>query len=182
MPTTLAFLLAFFTMMYFTKKFTFIALVLCQISYVRPLSSHRVTRRDAMVTGFGVSAAAFLPVAPAVAGTAPPTMEELARVREGYKGIKYLLANFEQETTVCRENGGECKRDAEPIRKALGLRSTTDPLFGIEKVFIKVKNMDIDPDKLEAFFEASEEWNSAMNMSNSMGKLLAGRWALTVRA
>jgi hypothetical protein len=28
--------------------------------------------------------------------------------------------------------------------------------------------MDLDPDKLEAFFEASEEWNSAMNMSNSM--------------
>jgi hypothetical protein len=28
--------------------------------------------------------------------------------------------------------------------------------------------MDLDPDKLDAFFEASEEWNSAMNMSNSM--------------
>ena len=28
--------------------------------------------------------------------------------------------------------------------------------------------MDVDPDQLEAFFEASEDWNSAMNMSNSM--------------
>lgn len=28
--------------------------------------------------------------------------------------------------------------------------------------------MDLDPDKLEAFFEASEDWNSAMTMSNSM--------------
>jgi hypothetical protein len=27
---------------------------------------------------------------------------------------------------------------------------------------------NIDPDKLEAFFEATEDWNSAMNMSNSM--------------
>lgn len=50
----------------------------------------------------------------------------------------------------------------------LGLRSTTDPLFQIDKVFSKVKNMDLDPDQLEAFFEASEDWNSAMNMSNSM--------------
>merc|ERR1712072_556867 len=55
-----------------------------------------------------------------------------------------------------------------PVRKYLGLRSTTDPLFQIEKTFGKVKNMDLDPDKLDAFFEASEEWNSAMNMSNSM--------------
>jgi hypothetical protein len=28
--------------------------------------------------------------------------------------------------------------------------------------------MDLDPDKLDAFFEASESWNSAVNMSNSM--------------
>jgi len=28
--------------------------------------------------------------------------------------------------------------------------------------------MDLDADKLESFFEASEDWNSAMSMSNSM--------------
>lgn len=55
------------------------------------------------------------------------------------------------------------------MRKVLGLRSTTDPLFQIEKVFAKVKNMDdIDPDKLDAFFEATEDWNSCITMSNSM--------------
>ena len=86
-----------------------------------------------------------------------------------YEGIVYLLKNFEQETTVCRENGGECKRDADAVRKYLGLRSTTDPLFQIEKVFAKVKYMDsLDPDNLDAFFEATEDYNTAMNMSNSM--------------
>lgn len=104
----------------------------------------------------------------ASAAGAPPSPEELARIRKGYDQIQYLLANFESETTVCRENGGQCKRDAEPIRRVLGLRSTTDPLFQIDKVFVKVKNMDIDPDRLEDFFEATEDWNSAMNMSNSM--------------
>lgn len=52
----------------------------------------------------------------AAAGS-PPTAEELGRIKQGYKQIQYLLANFEQETTICRENGGECKRDAEPIRR-----------------------------------------------------------------
>ena len=84
-----------------------------------------------------------------------------------YEGIVYLLNNFEQETTVCRENGGECKRDADAVRKYLGLRSTTDPLFQIEKVFAKVKYMS-EVDDLEAFFEATEDYNTAMNMSNSM--------------
>ena len=78
--------------------------------------------------GFGSS-----PTPAGAAGGTPPTKEELERIRTGYKQIQYLLENFEQETTTCRENGGECKRDAEPIRRALGLRSTTDPLFQIEK-------------------------------------------------
>jgi hypothetical protein len=56
---------------------------------------------------------------PAFAAALPPTPEELARIRKGYQQIEYLLENFEQETTVCRENGGECKRDAEPIRKGM---------------------------------------------------------------
>ena len=105
----------------------------------------------------------------ATAGSAGPTKDDLLRIQKGYADIQYLLDNFEAETTVCRENGGgKCKRDADAVRKALGLRSTTDNLFQIEKVFAKVKNMDLDPDKLEQFFEASEDWNSAMNMSNSM--------------
>lgn len=106
---------------------------------------------------------------PAFAASSPPSQAELARIKKGYDGIEYLLANWEKETTVCRENGGECKRDAEPVRRYMGLRSTTDPLFQIEKVFGKVKYMDdIDIDDLEPFFSATEEWNTAVNMSNSM--------------
>lgn len=105
----------------------------------------------------------------AAAATKGPTADELKKIKVGYENICYLLDNFDKETTICRENGGECKRDAEPVRRYLGLRSTTDPLFQIEKVFNKVKYMDdVDPDLLEAFFEATEEWNTAVNMSNSM--------------
>jgi hypothetical protein len=130
------------------------------------LKTNSISRRGAISAAFGIAALVTQAESSFAAGS--PTAEELERIREGYKQIQYLLDNFEQETTVCRENGGECKRAAEPIRRVLGLRSTTDPLFQIEKVFAKVKNMDIDIDKLDAFFDASEDWNSAMNLSNSM--------------
>jgi hypothetical protein len=107
--------------------------------------------------------------AQAAAESGAPTADDFARIRQGYSQIVYLLDHFDEETTICREGGGGvCKRTADPIRRALGLRSTTDPLFQIEKVFSKAKYMDLDADKLDAFFTATEEWNSAMNMSNSM--------------
>lgn len=144
-----------------------------KVSHVS-LNSHQmsdeVSRRDLFVKAAlstGVMSSIIAPDMAFAAG-APPTKEELGRIKIGHDQIVYLLNNFEQETTVCRENGGECKRDADSVRRYLGLRSTTDPLFQIEKVFAKVKNMDIDPDKIEDFFEATEEWNTAVNMSNSM--------------
>lgn len=129
-------------------------------------------RREAFATAasaFGLSSliAQQLPSV-AVAASGGPTPEELERIKVGMKQINYLLDNFDQETTVCRENGGECKRNADAVRRALGLRATNDPLFQIDKVFAKVKDLDLDGDKLEGFFEASEDWNSALNMSNSM--------------
>lgn len=131
-----------------------------------------VSRRQACMISFSMTHLLCAPAAVHAAAAGPaPTKEELERLRIGYKNIQYLLDNFDQETTVCRENGGECKRNADAIRKALGLRSTTDPLFQIEKVFAKVKNMeseDLDLERLEAFFDATEEFNSATNMSNSM--------------
>mmetsp|Transcript_27993 Transcript_27993/g.52112 ORF Transcript_27993/g.52112 Transcript_27993/m.52112 type:complete len:231 (-) Transcript_27993:354-1046(-) len=133
------------------------------------VSRRTLFAKTASAAAFAVAAATGSnPGAAFAASNSPPTAEELNRIKVGYEGIQYLLDNFEKETTVCRENGGECKRDADAVRKYLGLRSTSDPLFQIEKVFNKVKYMDIDPDKLDAFFEASENWNSAMNMSNSM--------------
>jgi hypothetical protein len=116
------------------------------------------TRRTFLTTTTASLLTTLLP-SPALAADSPPTPEELSRIKTGYENIQYLLSHWEEETTVCRENGGECKRDADAVRRYLGLRSTKDPLFQIEKVFAKVKYMDnIDVDKLEAFFEATEDW------------------------
>jgi len=135
-------------------------------SFLKSTSSRRDWLTSSLITTSGLVIAtqpAF-----AAAGKAP-TEAELNRIKVGYEKIQYLLANWDKETTVCLTDGGrECKRDAEPVRRYLGLRSTTDPLFQIEKVFLKAKYMDIDPDKIEDFFEATEDWNTAVNMSNSM--------------
>ena len=104
-------------------------------------SDEEVSRRNLFKSAAGFSLATISTLSnPGLAfAKGPPTPDELARIRIGYEKLGYLLENFDQETTVCRENGGECKRDADPVRKYLGLRSTTDPLFQIEKVFDKVK-------------------------------------------
>ena len=113
----------------------------------------------ALVTAAAAATSSAVHPALAADGGAPPTAAEIERIRTGYENIRYLLANWEKETTVCRANGGECERNADACRKYMGLRSTTDPLFQIEKVFAKVKYMDdIDPDKLDSFFEATEDW------------------------
>jgi hypothetical protein len=134
-----------------------------------------VSRREALVSAVNTAGSviavssstwSLLPTA-ATAASGGITDEEKKRIQTGFAQIQYLLDNFDQETTVCKEVGN-CKRDADAVRKALGLRSVNDPLFQVEKVFDKAKNMDIDPDKLDDFFEAVEDWNSAANMSNSM--------------
>ena len=130
------------------------------------LTAIKNSRREIFLRTGSTIASALLTttniMSPANAASSPPTADELNRIRTGYANIQYLLDNWEKETTVCREQGGAesgCKRDAEAVRRYLGLRSTTDPLFQIEKVFAKVRFMDdIDPDKLEDFFQAAEDW------------------------
>mmetsp|Transcript_22641 Transcript_22641/g.53701 ORF Transcript_22641/g.53701 Transcript_22641/m.53701 type:complete len:202 (+) Transcript_22641:127-732(+) len=145
-----------------------ITLLLISILSGSSLTKETFSRRDAMsAAAYGMAGGLLFQVQPSYAAGTPPTKEELNRIVVGYNQITDLLNDFEKSTTTCRENGGECKRDAEPIRRVMGLRSTTDPLFQIEKVFNKVKYMDGDID-LEVFFEASEDWNTAMTLSNSM--------------
>jgi hypothetical protein len=137
------------------------------------IDNSELSRRNMISTVVGIASSVIISTqfqqpSYAAAGQQGITAEDKERIKKGYENLVYLLNNFEQETTVCRENGGECKRDADAIRRALGLRSTTDPFFQIDKVFAKAKYMDIDIDKLETLFEATEDWNSAISMSNSM--------------
>ena len=81
--------------------------------------SRRAAFGSSVGAALGISVVLCDPKAAFAAGN-PPSPEELKRIKEGYKGIVYLLNNWDAETTTCRENGGECKRDAEPVRRYLG--------------------------------------------------------------
>ena len=92
------------------------------------LTREAFSRRDAIsATAFGVAGGLLSQVQPSYAAGTPPTKEELDRIVRSYNQITALLNDFEASTTVCRENGGECKRDAEPIRECA---TTMKTMFG----------------------------------------------------
>ena len=82
-------------------------------------TANTMDRRQALGTTIAAAfgSALLSPPQPAMAANAGPTPDELKRIQVGYQQITELLNNFEEATTTCRENGGECKRDAEPIRE-----------------------------------------------------------------
>lgn len=95
-----------------------ISILLVSLLSASALTREGFCRRDAIsAAAFGVAGGFLTQVQPSLAAGTPPTKEELARITTGYKQIQALLNDFEASTTVCRENGGECKRDAEPIRE-----------------------------------------------------------------
>ena len=64
-------------------------------------ASNELSRRNAFFIGTASIASMGLS-SPALAVAGPPTKAELDRIKIGYEGIEYLLANWEKETTVCR--------------------------------------------------------------------------------
>jgi len=81
------------------------------------------SRREAISAAasatFGLSSLVAIAGPAFAAGKEGVTKEDIERVKAGYKQITYLLDNFEQETTVCKENGGECKRNADGASSCL---------------------------------------------------------------
>merc|ERR1719311_848934 len=91
----------------------------------------------------------------------PIPQKDAERLQTGYANILYLLENWDKETSNQR---GE--RDSNAVRQYLGLRSTTDPLFNIEKVLTKATS-EIEPDMQEEYQEALEKWGYAIDYGNT---------------
>lgn len=128
------------------------------------------SRRDALFSAAGAALSLSSGVwsfgaSPAAAKGGPATPEELARIKTGYERLSKFLDNFDKETTVCRP---ECERAPDAVRSYLGLRSTTDPLFQIDKVFSKAQDNLDDIDELEGYIDATEAYISAVAESNSL--------------
>ena len=133
-------------------------------------SSCRPTRPSA---GAGASAAAGRDAALLALGASPRRAaaaqddKDFKRVVEGCRDIDRLLNDFENLTTKkCTEaeksqgtSGSGCPRDPGPIQEVLGLRSTTHPLFQIEKLF-KVALTSGKVEDIDAWEGAIEGWTT----------------------
>jgi hypothetical protein len=126
-------------------------------------------RRNVLVTAAtsAVATAALLFVPVQAAQAAASTVPGADRLVTGYKQLTFLLDNWEKETTRCDANG-KCDRNPDNVRRYLGLRSTTDPLFQIERILDKAQAYIDDPDDSDAYIEAAETFQSTQSMANSM--------------
>ena len=93
--------------------------------------------------------------AASAASSSVPTRQELERLQKGHARVQYLLDNWDDVTKVCgktvmtdnerkqvlRTNGGggtdACIRTPLAVQEYLGYKSTTDPLFKVEKLMLK---------------------------------------------
>lgn len=126
------------------------------------------------------AAAALLPMVSLLALAAPKedkvTQKDLDRITEGYKGLKYLVANWDKETRDCKGvAGGDAQQSVEGvtagsgfvdgcaaspliIRNYLGCSNIFHPLFQSEKLWVRIMNSDYLPADSDDFIDAWEEF------------------------
>ena len=118
--------------------------------------SHPMSRRGALSSA-ALSLGLAVGGAPAIAVQDP---SDTSRLVVGYRNIKSLLDNWDVQTTT-----KEGARDADVVRKALGLRSTSDPLFQLDKLLQKAVSKT-DPDRIEEWIESTDSLSTHVNNAN----------------
>lgn len=123
-------------------------------AFAGALSHQMMSARRRDVFGLVGSAAALFPSA-AVAG-------EESRLKVGYDGINSLLEHWDEETyKSCPKEqialAAECERLPDKIPTALGLRSTTAPLYKIEKLFTQVLQAG-DVEDIDEWTNATDQY------------------------
>ena len=88
-----------------------------------------------------------------LAASAAPTSED-AKIVEGYQRVTKLLDTWVESTTVCFDKDdnplkGNCERNPVKVMEVLGYKSTTSPLFNMEKTLLKIQ-MDGELDRVLA--------------------------------
>lgn len=123
----------------------------------RPAGPPSALRRSVLTSVAALGLGAALPTLPARAVQDP---NDVGRLVKGYKEVEALLANWDAATTT-----KEGARNADVVRKVLGLRSTDDPLFQLDKLLQKsVKKSD--PDRIEEWVEATDSLSTHVNNAN----------------
>jgi len=110
-------------------------------------------RRSVLTSAAAFGVGVALPKPPARAADPNDT----GRLVLGYKEIEGLLKNWDEQTTT-----KEGARNADAVRKVLGLRSTSDPLFQLDKLLQKSVSKT-DPDRLEEWIAAVDSLSTHVN-------------------
>jgi hypothetical protein len=79
---------------------------------------------------------------------------------KGYKRLKYLLDNWETETTICGRTDNPyigCERTPEKVMEYLGFKSMNDPLFRADKTLFRLRNL-VSSDDEDQYMEAMESY------------------------
>ena len=156
----------------------------------KPQSSAGVmSRRGAFAKGatafLGVASSAMtsFPNTAAAKPVYPEAEADKKKIVEGYKGLEYLLANWEKETTVCGRfdnpyigDGKGCERTPEKVMSYLGYKSMEHPLYRVDKTLIRMQRLTDDPDFLDVldkFVEKADETN-VMAFVSSWGEANPG--------
>merc|ERR1712039_554662 len=84
------------------------------------------------------------------------------KIKQGYKNLEYLLANWDEETT----NSADGSRKPDAVRSYLGLRSTEDPLFNLDKQLQKASDQ-VNPDMVDELSDAIDLWSTTVSEANS---------------
>lgn len=100
-----------------------------------------------------------------------------ANILKGYSRLKYLLENWEKETTVCKIGGDSlekrCERTPIKVMDYLGYKATNDPLFKAEKTLRRLYVL-APPDRDVEYFEALERY--AENADEASGMAYISSW------
>jgi len=92
-------------------------------------------------------------------------------IKKGYKRLIYLLDNWEEETTICKQNDNPyigCDRTPEKVMEYIGYKSMNDPLFRADKTLNRLSNlvpMSNDKD-VDDFQTAIEKYSEKVEEAN----------------
>ena len=147
-----------------------------------PSAAPALAQRAAAALAALVLATTSAPL-PLLAAAPPPSPQELTRLSFGLARIDYLLANWDEVTTVCSgtsaggdledaqvmrtQNQGKCFKTPLKVQKYIGAASTLDPLFRADKLMIRAQPLVPDQNQ-DAYGDAVDAWITKQQMSSTM--------------
>lgn len=128
--------------------------------------------------------AALPPPASAAAAGALPTAAELQRLSLGRARVRYLLDHWDDITQSCNNKamsdtekrqvvrtegggGGICDKNPLRVQEFLGYKSTTDPLFKVDKLMLRAGPM-VDADDFEDYLSVVEAYREKADNGSMM--------------